>query len=112
LLLQHGIDHLHHEALLRLGQAGNAFELLLQIWRWAALAKVASGMAALGLMVVALGLLEARFLSGLGKALLAIRVVNRLSRYHETQAPKDSEPDVVVQAALTQIDEQAESCAT
>jgi hypothetical protein len=65
-----------------------------------ALSKDASAVAALGLMVLALGLLEARFLSDLGKALLAIRVVNRLSRYHEAEARKDSEPDVVVQAAL------------
>jgi hypothetical protein len=77
----------------------------------AALAKDASAIAALGLMVVALGLLEARFLSDLGKALLAIRVVNRLSSYHEAEARKDPEPDVVVQAALTHIGEQAESCA-
>lgn len=34
LLLQHGIDHLHHEALLRLGQAGDVFKLQGKGARW------------------------------------------------------------------------------
>lgn len=43
LLLQHGIDHLHHEALLGLGQAGDAFELLLQLRCRPALAGASCG---------------------------------------------------------------------
>jgi RHS repeat-associated protein len=37
--LQHGIDHLHDKPLLGLGQVGDAFKLLLQLWRRAALGR-------------------------------------------------------------------------
>ena len=43
LLLQHGIDHLHDEALLGFGQAGDAFELLLQLRRRAGLGGCGKG---------------------------------------------------------------------
>ena len=41
LLLQDGIEHLHDETLLRLGQCADAFELLLQFRRWSAFAGAA-----------------------------------------------------------------------
>lgn len=36
-LSQHGLDHINHHALARLGQRADALQLILQFRRWAAL---------------------------------------------------------------------------
>lgn len=70
-----------------------------------------SALPGLGLLLVALSILEVRFVSDLGKALLAIRVVNRVARYHQAEAQKALDPAAVVRAALTEVVERMEACA-